>query len=136
MRADNFLLLSIRQPFSRLIILGKKKYELRKRTPKIDCKYALIYETHPTKAIIGMFEINQMHIDSVENIWEITKVWSCVSREFFQEYYKDKKLGVAIEIKNVKKLDIPMSLSGLGINRAPQDFMYVKSNNLEELIRI
>lgn len=132
----NFLLLPIKKPYSKLIIAGEKRFELRRRIPKIDCKYVLIYETRPTKAIIGIFEVRRKLIDSVDNIWRITKEYSCVSKEFFQKYYKGKNVGVAFEIKNVKELDTPISLSSLGIEHAPQDFMYVRSQELERLITI
>lgn len=130
------LLLAIKKPYSELIVLGKKRYELRKRPPKIDCKYALIYETHPTHAIIGYFEISKIYIGSVGKIWEITKSKSYLSRGEFEKYYKNKEYGVAFGIKKSMKLNTPLNLSELGIDYAPQDFMYIRDIDLKGLIRI
>ncbi len=134
MGGNNLLLLSIRRPYSRLIIAGKKKYELRKRPPRLDCKYVLIYETYPTKAIIGYFEINRILIKDVEKIWNITKDKSYVTKDFFEQYYKNKNNGVAFEIRNSKSFDKPIALSELGVERAPQDFMYVENKRISDLI--
>lgn len=136
MDRDNFLLLSIRQPFSQLIILGKKKYELRKRPPRIKCRYVLIYETRPTKAVIGYFEVSRMLIDNPDKIWEMTKSKSFVSKEYFENYFKNKETGVAFEIKESKKLEMPIPLSDLGISHAPQDFMYLDSAEFKDLITL
>jgi len=133
-RKNDMMLLSIRRPFSQLIIRGEKKFELRKRLPRSQCKRALIYETHPTKAIVGCFEIGRILEDCIENIWETTKGGSFVSREFFNEYFKDKQMGIAIEIKSSRKLEKPVALSEIGVGRAPQDFMYVDSENVGNLI--
>jgi len=132
-RNDNIILFSIRRPFSQLIIRGEKKYELRKRLPRSGFRRALIYETHPTKAIVGYFEIGQILEDSIENIWEMTKGGSFVSREFFDVYFKDKQTGVAFEIKESRKLERPVTLSEIGVGRAPQDFMYVESEKTVNL---
>jgi len=134
--SNSILLLSVRKPYSQLILLGKKRFELRKRPPKTDCRFALIYETHPTQAIVGYFEIGGIYIDSVDKIWGITRGKSYLSRGEFEEYYKNKKYGVAFMIKKSTKLINPLNLSELGINHAPQDFMYVGDKDLKGLIRI
>jgi predicted transcriptional regulator len=131
---NNVLLLPIRKPYSRLIMVGKKRFELRKRLPKHDCKYVFIYETSPTKAIIGYFEVSRIHTGSISKIWEITKGGSFVTKEYFEEYYKKSSYGVAFEIKESKKLEKPLSLSDLGIGHPPQDFMYIKNIDLCESV--
>jgi len=135
MTEEKTLLLSIRQPYSRLILMGKKTFELRKRQPKINCKYALIYETFPTKAIIGYFEIDKIHVKSVDQIWKMTKFKAQISEIDFHEYYKHKEIGIAIGIKKSQTLDNPIPLSNLGVKRAPQDFMYVENRAVGNLIK-
>jgi len=132
----NVLLLAIKKPYSKLIMHGEKRFELRKRPPKTACKFALIYETHPTKAIVGYFEISKIHFDSVEKIWEKTKDASYLTRDEFEEYYRNRDYGVAFGIKKSVKLNAPLTLTEIGINHAPQDFMYIRHRDLKELIRI
>lgn len=132
---EKMLLLSIRRPYSYFILSGKKRFELRKRVPKMHCKYGLIYETSPTKLVVGIFTIKQIHVGSVEGIWDKTNKHSCVPKDFFYEYFKNKKQAIAIEISGVKRLGTPIPLSKLGIERPPQDFMYL-NNNLNNLIAV
>jgi predicted transcriptional regulator len=134
MPEEKILLLSIRQPYSRLILTGKKTFELRKRQPKINCKYALIYETFPTKAVIGYFEISRIHVKSIQQIWEISKQSAGISKTNFEKYYFNKQFGVAIEIKWSKFLDKPIMLEDLGVKTAPQDFMYLENEHITKLI--
>lgn len=130
------VLLSIRKPYSRQILDGKKKFELRKRKPKNNCNHILIYETSPTMAIIGFAKVSKIHTESIDKIWKLTKGRSCVSKDFFDKYYENKSHGVAIEIKKVRKLDKPVPLSYLGIERAPQDFMYVRNLKPANLVTV
>ncbi len=132
--SEKFLLFSIRKPYSRLIIAGKKTFELRKRQPKENCKYALLYETYPTKAIIGIFEINRIYYLNVGKIKEITRGKAYVSDTEFNNYYKGKSHGVAIEIKKVFSLKRKLKLSDIGINYSPQDFVYVEKKSVKHLI--
>jgi predicted transcriptional regulator len=134
--SEKILLLAIRRPYSRLILSGKKKFELRKRMPKSKCKYALIYETLPTKAVIGYFKINQIYIDNTQNIWKTVTDKACVNREEFDNYYENKLFAVAIEIKESMQFDNPVPLAEIGINFVPQDFVYVENKEAEKLIRI
>jgi len=136
MDSSEIILLSIRRPFSQLILTGQKKYELRKRPPRRECEFAVIYETLPTKAIIGFFELDRIHVECIEKIWKITKGKSYVTKEYFESYFKDRKFGVAIEIKESKRLDTHLKLSDIGINRAPQDFMYIERDKFDNLIRV
>ena len=124
-KRSDALLLSVRRPYSQLILSGKKKFELRKRVPRNRCKHVLIYETFPTKAIIGYFEVTHIHVKTIKEIWQLTKNSSCVSSALFHEYYKNKSHGVALEIKKSSLFDRPVSLSEIGVKRAPQDFIYV-----------
>ena len=129
------MLLSIRQPYSRLILMGKKKYELRKRPPRINCRYVLIYETSPTKAIVGFFEIDNIFVASPDKIWKITKGKAKISNLEFRRYYKNKKYGVAIKIRKTVRLRTPLVLSQIGIKHVPQDFIYVSKKEAGPLIK-
>jgi predicted transcriptional regulator len=133
---ERVMLLSIRKPYSQLIMIGRKTFELRKRLPRVKCKYALIYETSPTKAIIGVFEISSILFRKVDEIWEMTKGKACISEVDFRNYYKNKDYGVAFQIQRVIPLDKKIKLSEIGVDYTPQDFAYVDKKELEGLIRI
>ena len=69
-KGSEFLLLSIKPFFSRLILREKKKIELRKRMPKKEVMYAFIYETAPTQEVTGFFKIRKIHQKSVNDLLE------------------------------------------------------------------
>jgi predicted transcriptional regulator len=130
------LLIAIRKPYSQLILLGQKKYELRKRPPRIECEYAFIYETLPTKAVIGYFRISKVIQGSAEKVWNIVTTKSCVEEVQFFEYYKNKSNAVAFEIEETKRFESPISLAELGIKHVPQDFIYVNHEEICNLIGV
>jgi len=134
---EQVLLLSIKPEFSELILGGKKTVELRKQAPKKKSKYAIIYESSPSKGITGVFSIRNIH---VKPIGEISRFLSkaCVSRQFFCEYYKGYENGVVIEIENAFRLERKMSLYELRELMdfiPPQDFCYFDVNLIQGVLR-
>lgn len=135
-KEDTILLLSIKPIFSRLILEEKKTIELRKRMPKEEIKYAIIYETSPTKKITGFFEIKRMYRESVERLLELSKK-AHVSRKFIKRYYDGYENGTAIEIEEVFELDNHISIDKLKRHNIaiPQDYRYLEKNIVNELIK-
>ena len=63
--------------------------------------------------------------DYPEKIWDLTSIFSGISQEFFEEYYKHKDMAVAYKLGEVKKYKIPKTLKEFGVNCAPQSFVYI-----------
>jgi len=132
---EKILLISIKPTFSKLILSKKKTVELRKKLPKISVKYAIIYESSPTKKITGIIKIRKIYMRSVETIIRYSKKAS-VDKEFIKKYYEDHELGVVIDIEKASKLNkqIPIqAIKKCGIN-VPQDYMYVGKEQIANLL--
>lgn len=120
--------MSIKPEFVKKIFNGEKKFEYRKaifRNPNVDT--VVVYTTKPCGKVVGEFAIKQILCDSPEKIWENTQDFTGISKEFFDEYFRDKEKAYAIEIGDVTQYKHPLSLSEFDkdIKAPPQSFQYL-----------
>ena len=125
------ILMSIKPKYSRLIFSGVKKYELRKTPIKArGNEVVVVYESTPTKAVVGYFETKKIVKNSPEAIWTTLKSDIGVSEKEFFEYFYQKRWGYALKIDNPKLFDRKISLQELrevyGHWNPPQNFQYLK----------
>ena len=120
------VLLSIKPEFADKIFNGTKKYEFRRSIfKKKDLKDNIDYASSPVQKIIGEFEIETIIEEELDKLWELTKDLSGISKDYFFEYFKNKKNGFAIKIKNAKKYNTPLSIKEKFNITPPQSFMYL-----------
>jgi len=96
--------MSIRGEYSQKILSGEKLFEFRRVIPHKATRI-YIYETAPTKWIVGSFEFDIIQ-DTPESLWENCGKTSGMDKKGFLEYYKGKELGFALKIKNLRKENI------------------------------
>lgn len=121
------VLLSIHPEHADKILSGEKRFEFRKnifKNPAVT--RVLIYATMPVGKVIGDFEIANVIDDRPGKVWESTKTYAGISREFFREYFSGRDRAVAIGVKNPRRFATPRALDDVaeGIV-APQSFRYV-----------
>jgi len=129
------ILFSINPKYSRKIKKKEKRWEFRKliwtSNKYIDKIY--IYETSPTKAIIGYFISHKILKASPLALWKYCNTEAGISREEFLKYFEGKKVGYALEISELHQFKRSITpndyLKGF---HAPQNFMYI-SLNIEEV---
>ena len=119
------ILISINPEHVQNIINGTKKYEYRKIAAKQDVSSILIYETTPVKRIVAEAEILEVLMCSPSELWDKTKEESGISKDFFDEYFKDKEIAYAYKLGKIKVYKQPKTLFDYGIKAAPQSFVYV-----------
>ncbi len=122
------VLLSIKPKYAESIIKRQKKYEFRKilfKCNHIDKVY--IYATAPVKKVIGLFQIGEISQDSPESLWEILNELSGLNESEFFSYFKNNRIGFAIEIKHVRKFQNPVDPKDVIPNfHPPQSFCYIE----------
>lgn len=123
---ENAVLMSIKEKFAAKILEGIKKYEYRKRPCKKDVKRMLIYATSPRKSIIGEAEILSVITKEKEALWQETKDYAGIEKEFFDDYYKDQKMATAYKLGRVIKYEQEKKLEDFNIKVAPQSFIYLR----------
>ena len=84
-----------------------------------------IYETTQVKRIFAEAEIIDVLILSPDELWKQTKQASGISKEFFDEYFKGKKIAYAYKLGKVKVYETPKTLLDYGVKNAPQSFIYL-----------
>lgn len=124
-KMKNKILISINPEYVDKIIRGIKKYEYRKRAAKKDIDKIIIYETVPVKKIVAEAEIIDVLAMSPEELWKETKLESGVTKDFFDLYFKDKKIAYAYKLGQIKVYEEPILLMDIGVKNAPQSFIYL-----------
>jgi predicted transcriptional regulator len=122
------VLLSIKPRFVEAIMDGRKKYEFRKnKFSKKDINCIYIYSTSPIKKIIGIFKINNIIEDRPSALWDQLKDHAGISEDEFFDYFRNKEMGFALEIKEVERFKIPLDPKIIIPNFIPpQSFCYIK----------
>lgn len=121
------VLLSIKPDFAFKIFEGTKKYEFRKSIFKSSrVEIVVVYASSPVQKVIGEFEIENILSAYPEDLWEKTKKYSGITKEYFHKYFADKQTGYAIKIKTTKRYQEPLRLKeDFDIQYAPQSFIYI-----------
>jgi predicted transcriptional regulator len=119
------VVLSIKPEFAFKIFNGTKRFEFRKAIFKNpDVKKVIVYASSPVQRVLGEFEIEEIIKFEKNQLWEITKKESGITRDFFFQYFAEKEHGYAIRIKNTKIFDEPRSLKDDYNLLPPQSFAY------------
>ena len=119
------ILISINPEHVANIINGTKKYEYRKIAAKQDVSSIVIYETTPIKRIVAEAKIIDVLVLTPSELWEQTKEQSGISKEFFDEYFKNRDVAYAYNLGKVKVYKKPKTLLEYGVKTAPQSFVYL-----------
>lgn len=122
------VLLSIKPEFAEKIFNGTKKFEFRRRIYKNEnVKSVVVYASAPVSKVIGEFEIETVHHDELDSLWDSTSQFAGISEAYYREYFNGKASGYAIEVKRVRKYREPLGIrESFGIG-PPQSFAYVDS---------
>lgn len=120
------IIISINPEHVKNIIDGSKKYEYRTKVAMQDIESILVYCTYPYKKIVAEVAINSILEDTPKNLWERTKKFSGINKDFYDKYFEGRELAYAYELGSVTRFDIPKDLSEYGIMTAPQSYVYLK----------
>lgn len=119
------ILLPINPKYVELILNGTKKYEYRRTKPKKKIDKIIIYETSPTMKIVGEVEVTQTIELEKEKLWIETHLKSGIDKNFYDDYFKNKKSALAFKLGKFTIYETPKELKEFGIKHAPQSFVYL-----------
>ncbi len=134
--SENTLLLSIRPRYAEKIFAGAKTIELRRIRPKRMEKgdQVFIYVSSPVKALAGVFKIDRIIEEPLQELWKTVKDKAGITHEEFHAYYNGLSSGIGISFKEVWQLPEAIELHNLRIEspnfRPPQGFRYITKNEL------
>jgi len=75
--------------------------------------------------VVGEVALLEVIEDLPDNVWSLTSQEAGITRGFFDKYYENKEKAFAFKLGEVTKYNEPLDLSDLGINAAPQSFIYI-----------
>ncbi len=120
------ILMPINPEYVDEILAGRKKYEYRKiKAKRTNIDKMIIYSTSPVMKVVAEVEIKRILQENPEQLWELTKNYSGVTKEFYNQYYKNKNIAIAYELGKIVKYEKPKDLIDIGINYIPQSFVYM-----------
>lgn len=120
------ILMPINPEYVDEILSGRKKYEYRKiKAKRKNIDKIVIYSTSPIMRVVAEVDVEEIIEDSPENLWKQTKRYSGVTEDFYSKYYNNRKIAIAYKLGNITVYDKPKKLCDIGINYAPQSFIYL-----------
>lgn len=122
------MLLSINPEHIYNILQGTKTYEFRKILCKRKVDKIVMYATYPIKRLVGEVEVLDVIEMKKEALWKITKKNSGITKEFYDQYYEGRDTAVAYKLGKVIEYEEPHELQEIGVNIAPQSYMYLPDN--------
>lgn len=124
-------LLSIKPEFVHEIFKGRKRYEYRKCVFTKNVTKVMIYSTKPEGMIVGEFSIKAVLQYSPKELWEKTHDFSGITKQYFDEYFKGRNKGYALQIENPVLYKKPMNpFEVFDSFVAPQSFRYLDEMEL------
>ena len=119
------ILMSIKPAYVERIFSGEKKYEYRKRKCAKSIDRIIVYSSAPVQKVVGELTIKQVLYDKKSIIWNKTKDYGGITKNKYDEYYKNCDKAVAFEIEKAILYDNQKSLSDYDIRIAPQSYVYI-----------
>ena len=144
-----YMLTSIKPRYAQQILNGTKTVEFRKRGPAKTVQVMVIYESAPTKMIVGAAVVGRVITGISQSLWEQYHSVGGISREEFDAYFGSAKLepcrygetpremvryGTAIELHETLQLKKSIPLEDItGWTRPPQSFLYLNTMEKNKL---
>lgn len=120
------ILMPINPEYVDEILSGNKKYEYRKiKAKRTNIDKMVIYSTSPIMRVVAEVDVEGIIEAPPEKLWEQTKEYSGITKDFYSKYYKNKENAIAYKLGNIKVYDKPKKLCDIGINYVPQSFIYL-----------
>ena len=122
-------ILSIKPRFVKEIVAGRKTYEFRKKGFKEHVGKVYVYASSPVCRIVGEFTLGNILEGRPDKIWSQTSNHAGITREYFDEYYDNRDVAYALEIRFFKVYDQPINPYNVLERFTPaQSFCYVRQD--------
>lgn len=121
------VLLSIKPEFAEKIFDGTKRFEFRKSIfLNRGVSTVVVYVTRPVGRILGEFDVSEIFCAAPSDLWDLTKEFSGISKEFFDSYFEGRTKSFALAVGEVRRYPAPLDPDDLIDNfTPPQSYMYV-----------
>lgn len=126
------ILMSIKPEYVERICSGLKKYEYRKRIPRLDFQRIYMYSSYPVKKIVGYLEIDYILKGTPIELWDKTFRLAGIDKVEYQKYFYGSIQGYSMHISKVVLFDTPINPYAVFCDfKPPQSFMYFNRSCFE-----
>lgn len=115
------VVLSIKPEYVSEIIAGRKRFEFRKAVFAKSVEKVYIYASAPISKVVGEFDPIEVLKGTPAEIWQKTKAYSGIKKEWYDQYFDGRVTAYAIRINNLRIYDEPKDLPF----QAPQSYRYI-----------
>lgn len=122
------IILAIKPEYVNRILKEEKRFEFRKRIPKLPVDTLFVYCTHPVMKVVASVEVLGIISGSPTAVWEQTKHAAGISRTHYRNYFHRSAVAYAFSLGEVKQFDEPVDITFYGLESAPQSFVYLHDN--------
>lgn len=124
------ILLSIKPKFADMILDGIKRVEYRKALASIANDRILLYATAPIKKVVGEVKVKRAgRGDNKDAVWACYLDCSGITKEEFDEYFKNKKYASWYFLEEPIRYKKPQNIRYFGVKTPPRNFVYLKDTN-------
>lgn len=129
------LLLSIHPTYASKILSGVKQVEFRKRVPRRASEGDLlaIYASSPISSLIATATIERVVTAHPRSLWRRFRHIGGISFAEYANYFGDAETAVAIFVRTIQPIEVPISLAELRRRRPgfhpPQQFAYIRESD-------
>ncbi len=125
MFVEKKVLLSIKPIYAEKILIGEKKWELRKSAPAVFNRLTVfMYATRPIGQIVGMFSCDRIVRMDKWDFWYSYWDMTGVSDIEFLEYYANCSHVTAWKVGEVHRFEQPFKLEDLGMGMPPLSWCF------------
>jgi len=108
---------------------------IKPKYTELDVERMFIYESYPSKNIVGWFSIKRILSGSPEDIWKKCKDLSGIEKEQYFIYTRGKRVIYAFEINEIFQFDIPIDpFNSIPNFRPPQNFTYFSHHIVSKIL--
>lgn len=134
--SDRVALMAIQPIYAQAILAGRKRVEFRKRALAADVDTVVIYETSPTRQVIGEFTVTGTVIDTPRRLWRRFRDVAGISACDYAKYFEGQVSAVALRIAKTRRYEAPLALDDLHPRPGtPQSFIYLPREIVTEAQR-
>lgn len=123
------VLLSLKPTFAARLLSGDKTAEVRRRFPILAAGAVVyVYASSPVCAVLGTLEIDGVHAEHPDRLWERFGTRLDITRDYFDAYLDGRTTGVVLELRPLSTWPAPVPLDDLRSHvqvEPPQSFRYL-----------
>jgi predicted transcriptional regulator len=125
-------MLSVRPEYAARIFDGSKTVELRRTSPRIAAgNLVIVYETSPTRAVVGYFVVAGISTRAPAALWGDVKDRAGITRREYRNYFVGSERATAIWVAYASRFKQRLSLETLQSTdpafAPPQSYRYLDS---------